>query len=610
MNRAAPVIMLCLLAAFGAGAETLRARDFGAVPGDKKDDGPALRRCVARAAETAGPVEILLERGVYRLGSGPEHDSAVVVRGAKGLTLRGAGQDTLLLLTDPRQGGFFVAESERVWFEDLAVDHDPVPFTQGRVLWVDRAAGWFALALQEGYPNLDEPWFADAPKPYGQWGMIYDAKRPELKAGAPDFVFMDGWEPVTGRVWRMRPVADQKNRLEQMRSGDRFVHMARHGRGGAFFFWRSRECGVRRVSVHASQSLAVGAVGADALTVDRMIVAPRPGTDRLLSTNSDGVHCQQNLRGPRVTGCHFEGMADDGVNIYYPPNRVETVVSETVLRVSGGGSIEPGDVVQVFDPVNGRIRGESRVASVRAGGEAGTLRVSLESRIPDMIAGPDFSTADSVYNLSRCGAGFEITGNVFFNHRRHGMMIKATDGLVERNFMDRLGALGIVAGNDPAWPEGVAPRGVVIRHNTVRDCGRSMWYGADPRGAAIQIAGRAVSGLAAGRLLRGITVVDNQCVNPPGAALYIGAAEGVTVSGLAVWCEPDWTAPRPCAAVVVENTGGLNLSDVRLESANPEMDAVVRLEASVGAGEGGAVLRRVETTAPLGVKLVDDRRAK
>ena len=103
---------------------------------------------------------------------------------------------------------------------------------------VNAEEGWFDLITQQGYPSLAEPWFAEAPKPYGQWGMIFDGKEPCLKAGAADFIFMESWEQLGRRAWRMRPVREQRERLKDMQYGDRFVHMARHGKGGAAFFYR------------------------------------------------------------------------------------------------------------------------------------------------------------------------------------------------------------------------------------------------------------------------------------------------------------------------------------------------------------------------------------
>ena len=61
-----------------------------------------------------------------------------------------------------------------------------------------------------------------------------------------------------------------------------------------------------------------------------------PGTNRLLTTDADGVHCQQNRSGPVIEDCYFEGMADDAINIYAPPNVLREIRSPTQWLVSPG----------------------------------------------------------------------------------------------------------------------------------------------------------------------------------------------------------------------------------------------------------------------------------
>ena len=141
---------------------------------------------------------------------------------------------------------------------------------------------------------------------------------------------------------------------------------------------------MRNISVYASQSLAVGSVASDRITVDGMIVERRPGTDRLLSTNSDGVHCQQNLRGPIIENCRFESMADDSVNIYYYPNTITAVISDTVLRATRHGTIDAGDRLQLFNPVEGRVLAEVDVAAVEDAPE-GQYRITLETPVQGCV---------------------------------------------------------------------------------------------------------------------------------------------------------------------------------------------------------------------------------
>jgi hypothetical protein len=584
---------------------SIAARSFAVVPDTGVDVGPAFRRMLQTVIAAGLPVEIMLESGKYRIGGGVSHHAAITIEGASHLIIKGAGAATEIILTEPRQGGFFVADSTDVWITDMAVDHDPIPYTQGHIMLVNAEKGWFDFITQEGYPSLAEPWFAEAPKPYGQWGMIFDPKEPRLKSGTADFIFMDSWEQLGARAWRMRPVKEQWGRLEDMQHGDRLVHMARHGKGGAAFFYRSRECGVRNFTVYASQSLAVGMVASDRITVDGMTIERRPGTDRLLTTNSDGVHCQQNLRGPIIENCRFESMADDSVNIYYYPNTITGAISETAIRASRHGVIAKGDVLQLFEPEEGRVLAEVEVAAVEDAPE-GEYRITLAMPVQGIKAAPG---GHSIYNLSRCGADFVIRNNVFRNHRRHGMMLKAPHGLVEKNTMEGLGGLGIVAGNDPEWPEGVIPYDLTIRNNSIKDVGRSRWYGQDLRGAAIQIVTRASGGrLAAERYFHDVVLENNTVENPPGAAVYIGAARDVAIKQLHVLYRSDAVMPRETAAVLVENAAAVRVEGLHVASEQPGVSAAIMIGETVDAGEAGIILADIDVSGRPGIKTVEDRR--
>ena len=575
------------------------ARNFDVAPDTGRDVGPAFRRMINTVIAANEPVIIELEQGTYRIGSGPSHHAAITIENAFHLTIRGQGNDTEIVLTNPRQGGFFIADSEDVWIESLAVDHDPIPYTQGHIMLVNVEEGWFDFVTQRGYPSLEEAWFAEAPKPYGQWGMIFDAEKPRLKAGAADFIFMDRWNRLGTRAWRMRPVADQRERLKDMHIGDRFVYMARHGKGGAAFFFRSRECGVRNMTVYSSQSLAVGSLATDLVTVDSLSVQRRPNTDRLLSTNSDGVHCQQNIRGPIIKNSSFEGMADDSINIYYYPNTVTGVISDNVLRASRHGIIEAGDMIQFFEPREGRVLGVSEVEEVRPAPED-EYRITLKTPIAGIRPAPD---GHSIYNLSRCGADFVIRDNEFRNHRRHGMMIKAPGGVIEGNIIDGVGGLGIVVGNDPEWPEGVIPSDLIIRENSIKDVGRSRWYGRNPRGAAIQLMTQAMGGRpAAERHIRNVVIEENVVVNPPGAAVYMGAVEDVKLTHLRVFYREDGHMPREAAAVIVENAAGVVIDNVRIESQQRDSTAGVLISPCVAPGDAGVTLNAIQITGPPGMK--------
>ncbi|HOK89534.1 MAG TPA: hypothetical protein PK379_05870 [Candidatus Hydrogenedentes bacterium] len=583
---------------------------FGAVPDDDQDDRQAFQRAAVTLAQYPGSA-LELGPGTYRLGApGDQDPCALTFRNLEGVTIRGRGANlTRLLITSPRHGGvrFFQCRDTRL--EGVTIDYDPLPFTQGRVLAVCRASGWYDFAVEPGFPLLSEPWFADAPKPYGQWGMLFERDAPLLKRGVPDHLLLDRWQQVARSVWRVWVAKGAEPVLASMAVGDRFAHLARHGRGGALFFHQCRGGGAFNVTIHASPSLAVCVVGGGPVTMDGLIVTTPPGSRRLVSTDADGVHCQQMETGPRVLNSVFRYMADDAVNIYYYPGRVIDRLSDSVLIVDGANEMRAGDRLVFFDEQEGRVTGEAEAAALeQVPGEGGIprVRLMLDRTVPNVQARHQGGKGDAVYNMSRCGAGFEIRGNLMSAHRRYGMMLKAPGGVVEDNVLDQLGGCGIVVGNDPFWPEGVIPSAIQITGNLLRDCGRSAPYGASPWGANIQVGTWSMRGPARDRATREITLRNNRALNPMGAAVTLTSVEQVTLEGLAIAQDPKVVPPREAPLIRIENADDVVVSGVRATAPRPEVTALVETTGDCG---GVFSVSDLHATLPPGAPLWRDERA-
>jgi len=400
-------------------SSTFNVRDFGAVADGQTESGAGIRAAF-QAAIKAGPgSEVVLEAGTYRVKPAVPREACFPIHGATNLVMRGAGRSTQIVITDPAAGGFSIGLGQQVTLRDLTVDYDPLPFCQGTIRAVDTEAGYFDLEVEAGYPAPDAENFIKAIEPYGKWGMIMDRTTRRIRSGTPDHYLTPRWEPRDGRVWRFY-TADEHHRrnLQHMRPGDAYVHLAR-GYGSAVFAHGCNGFRIENVVVHASPGLALGLVGnRGEIVVRGLEVRFTQGSQRLLTANADGVHCQQNRAGPIIEQCYFEGMADDAINLYTPPNVLQELRSPTNWLVSPGCRVLPGDRLQVLDPKTGRIRGEVKAVDVKP--ERRALLLTLEAPLEGAVAGADHRSADTLYNLDACGAGFQIRRNHMNGHRRYG----------------------------------------------------------------------------------------------------------------------------------------------------------------------------------------------
>ena len=598
-----PILTLCLVLAAVAGASG-DDRVFRVDAIDGTNAAPAIQQAIFAAIQSGPGAEVQLGPGRFDL-TGPEGANwCLTVPQGRRLTLRGEPGRTELILHRPTQGGFFVVGGQDVWLKDLIIDYDPPPFTQGRIVAVDKASGTFDMDVDEGFPSPGEPWFRIQGSSRNM-GVVLDPEKRRLKAGASDFFFVSSWNALKDRLWRFQLDGPEKAKTSDLEPGDRFVLLAR-GNEGAALFSHCKGGGVENVTVHASPSLTIALIACDAMTIRSLSVCFRPESRRLVASNGDGIHCQRNRRGPLVERCLFEGLCDDGINIYAPPLVVRQVESDCRIVTSQNGDVRKGDLLRILDPRAGRIRGDARVAEVID--QNGQWLITLDAPVPGIKAGPDHREADTAYNLSACGQGYVIRDNHFQFHRRHGALLRSGNGLIEGNTFEDNGGFGVVVTNEPTWPEGPTAEDVTIRNNVFKGGGYSRGYGDSPFGASILIRGSALGGLAEQRFQRRIRIEGNTFTNPPGAAVAIGAAQDVTIVSNEVSFTRDAITRPQSAAVLLEHCAGVTVEGLRVTDARPDPLPAIRIMRSAASGEKGVRIEDVSTNLPDGRPAVMDER--
>jgi hypothetical protein len=601
--------------AFSASPATVPAvgqfhvREFGAVADGKSDAADGIRAAIAAAKASRQPAEVLFEAGTYRVRPEAPRQVCFPIHQATNLTVRGAGKSTRIIITDPASGGFGFGRCQRVSVRDLLLDYDPVPFCQGTIRAVDTRAGSFDLEVDPGYPTPDADNFLKAIEPYGKWGMIMDRGTRRIRSGTPDHFMTPRWEHREGRVWRFF-TADEHHRrnLASMQVGDAYVHLAR-GHGSAVFAQGCDGIRIENVTVHASPGLAVGLVGNHGeILVRALEVRFAPDTPRLLTTNADGVHGQQNRGGPVIEDCTFEGLADDAINLYAPPNVLREVRSPTQWLVSPGALILPGDRLQVLEPRTGRLRGEVKVTGAQVQQRA--IRIHLDGPLEGVVAGADHRTADTLYNLDACGAGFAIRRNHMNGHRRYGCLLRAGGGVVEDNiFQDTTGA-GVMLANEPDWPEGPVPWDVTIRRNRFIGGGTCLGYADSPHGAALAVRpARLGHGLAEAQPVRDLVIEQNEFLDRAGTAIFLGGATNVMVRDNRIRASSETELRRKGPAILIERSSGVVLLDNTVSDPRPGTTAALEIAPSVTVGDAGVRISGLKASLAPEARLVHDHRA-
>jgi hypothetical protein len=597
------------IAGFAGNRQIFCAEDSGKAGEGVSDSTKAIQTAID-AAIKAGPGSIVqLQKGRYRLST-EDLQPCLKIEHANDLVIQGQGDNTELIVTNPRCQAINLNDSKSVMIKSLVIDYDPLPYTQGRIVDVNGKDGYFDLDIEEGFPELDQPWFAAAALEKNvSYGMIFDGEKPVFKANAPDHIFISSWEKVKGRVYRLKIRPDYKYKVEYIAKGNRFVYLARlGGKSAGIFFEHCERCGLEEVKIYASNSGAVITLASDGLIFKKYEVKRRPNTNRLLSSNADGIHCQQSRIGPSIEDCLFEYIGDDSLNIYCTISRILDVTKPDELFLSQHCFIKLGDRLQVYDPREGRVLAECTVKAL-AELPGQRYRVQIDKAVAGIRAGEDHLKADTVFNLSASGEGYVIRNNRFIGQRRYGILARGGKGRIEGNYINGVRGWGIVLANDPGTPEGPVPFDVVIKGNTIINAGASRDCGYREDGGSIVVVNmRAGWELGKGRDIGNIVIKGNKIIDPITAAIFVGGAENITILNNEITASENTPLYEKRGAVRIANCDKVKIDGLKVVDPRPNCSAAIEILADTAADVNSVVIETIETKLHKNAVRVLDKR--
>ena len=604
-----------------AGLKVFSVDEFGGKPNQRADSAPALRAAIAKAIDAGGGKVVFGPGKYYMMTAGERRVYAAWPRGAKNVHVAGVKGKTEIIMTTPRIGFLRFDRSEDCSLRDVICDYETPPFTQGRIVAVDTKAATFDMELDEGFPVPTEPFF----KQGAEWGMPMHPTKPRPKHTWLDHVWIKAWEKVSGtdRTWRL--TCRNRRNITSLAVGDRFVLLARQKNPTIFGLWNSRRILMQDIIVHASPGITNGVVMCDAIVYRRFQVRFRKGTNRVITSNGDGIHVHGNRKGPVIEDCYFEGISDDGVNLNSHMNPIRRAEGKTIVVERGPVTFRDGDRLQIFDPDTGQVRAVVKITGIKQL-QGNLVRLTLAKGVDGIKAhtppqadpnarrpgrrrrGPRRSAGDVAYNLDSANAGFVIRGNTFFGHRRHGLLIRAGDGVIENNTFDSICGNAVSMENG-APLEGPIAYDVTIRNNRIVAASRSFIHGASGREGAIMVrTNRSGRKIALRRGIVNISILNNEIIDPPRYGIYVGSVSGVRIIGNRVTATARTPEYRTGAGLCIENADGVVVKDFTYTDPRENVEAGIRIRSSVDAGEKGVTLEGLKINVREGVKAVMDER--
>ncbi len=513
---------------------------------------PTVVRAFIADALARGETDVKVPPVRARIDPGADN-AFFTFRGLRDATIDFQGCD---FFGSRRTRALWLSGCTNVTIRNLTFDYDPLPFTQARITAVDPDGEW-DMEVVDGYPAPETSEY--------YWPLqVYGGKSHELvnefregpgfrleKTGARTYRATGGSNKAGSvgdiAVWSLKDTGNSATLpctvLLENCSGCRIENVSLYSTAPGFGFFELFGDGNEYVRC----------------TIDRRPpetdIAPR-GVQRLRSGNHDAFHSKMAAHGPILDGCRFAYHCDDAVNIssyYY----VVTDVRGDDVRVIGhdrinfivpllyGLDIAPGDELEVL-AANGRVLRGGVVESVADDGAVRddeidylktlgmwpgvpercrerSLRIRLSRRgLPsrDDTAGeplaPPVARGDAIMSSRLQGRGFAIRNCHFGPHRALGMRIRASNGVIENNVVERTIGQGLWMGPEFEFLEGGFCRNVLVRDNVFSGCGKGGVHVGGHASGRREIAPDAHEGV----ILTGNRVADAPAEGAPVFARY------------------------------------------------------------------------------------------
>ena len=552
----------------------------GAKPNDEIDDGPFIRKAIEAAIANGPGTKVVFSPGKYIIGPPETQNQSGVFNfrceNAKGLTLQ--GENTILSFTDNFTGGFIFVDSSDITLKGLIVDYEKAPWAQGQVTAVDEVAGTFDYAVEDGYTVLDDSRFHDILKV--GFGTIMDPANPHLlKATAPDFFRITSAVKMDQNNYKITMVNNAKYLLgksEYIDVGDKIVLNNRGMIGTSYRFVRSSNITLDDCGVYASPGTVITGESLDGyLNINRLKAIRKPDSGRWINANADGIHLQSSKGSVMVKDCIFEGIMDDIMNFYQMPVKIKEIYSPTRIWVTHSSRVPvKGENIAIYDPENGAIRGKTKVTAVEEVGNdpAKQAILVLETAIDGMTVKVGDKLGDNIYSMDAVFPNSVISGNIFRDSRRYGLMLRTANTVIENNVFENLGGPAInhfFSTTAGPWVEKMVISGNTIDNTAFLDSNKRSRVG-----AAVRIFSYKNGNTTADeRINNKIIIKDNTIKHVARYGIFINSTENVIISGNVIQAFlEDKPADSDIAIIRLVNVKDVNIDGLRIIDPRMEME--------------------------------------
>lgn len=461
-------------------ATTIKPHDFF------NDDRVAIQYAIETAKTYPGPVIISLSPRTYNIScttlDSDRHCLRIVE--SKNLKILGHHKKTSLIISSPLKGAFLFSNSQDVTLENLIIDYETAPFTQGEVLTVE--ANEMTFAVDPGYLNLNELLKLDGCTDSNLTclypiGEVHDRNGTSRARWISDYIAtVREKESVTDLGNRKWKIKSYNNLREFVKVGD--VVAFRPSTAHAIEGYHSTALSFHKIDVRAAPGAAYLLDDISSyIDMDTTNVFPKPNSNRVMSTGYDAYHII-NSRGPLLLrNSEARNNGDDHLNIstigwkVFAYNDSEIAI-EPILKGAQSLNFQIGDLIQITNKWKSKLRlsggGNTTVTEVRVDKVKAQIYLKLDASHAKKI-----QKGDILFNLSTSSPYSIVYNNVFGSHRGAIRMRSPGGTFYDNKFPDPFAATFLYS-MDKKWDEGAYLEPPLVYGNEVTN-GSLRIYGAN-----------------------------------------------------------------------------------------------------------------------------------
>ncbi|HLJ49451.1 MAG TPA: right-handed parallel beta-helix repeat-containing protein [Bryobacteraceae bacterium] len=499
------------------------------------DARPLFQSAIRYATRNGVPL-ITADPGVYYFLTPQASDRYLNLNAVKNLTIDLQGSD--LYLKSAYFPAFVLVDCQNVTLTNFTVDLEQLPFTQLNLTGVSGNKRTISYSTLPGWP--DATVFNNVPVPSGETPQIGATvfRNGQVVAASNRMTITGPIQSGTLQVTKDDSPWTQPNVLSTFQPGDTIVVTARAGEA-VINVAGGDTVTISNIDVYASGAIAVHLDTTQNSVVDSVRVMPRAGTDRLVSSNADGIHLSFTLGNNRVRYCFVRRTGDDAIAINSPFLAFvdQQSASRQIVADRNFSAIFPNGLPVAFVSTStGAILGNAHIVSQSPAysdpAAAGPVTLNFDQDLPALQPGFGMIYGDP----GSRGAGSVIENNLIEDvYTARGIYLGGVAGVtVQRNVIRGTDCGAIVAHEDlDSFPVGPV-QDIQILGNSI---GEAIGPSAVGTGAIAALATIFVLttddsfNFVSSSPNTNVTIANNYLVNSGRAGIWIENVSGASVQG-------------------------------------------------------------------------------